>query len=226
VLDLMLTGVEVARLAGLVDVRRFGGDRFCRSAAAQTARPYPDDMGTRRKYFRVPPLRLEQLLGDEARVTAYLYKLSREDLTRTPGDAEVPPEAMVSVDKAWEPIDEVLEFCGFPVAAHAGSRPMYPRARPLSDIELEVLSEAEQRAEGPQTYLTVEEVVSAAEFLGAVPFAERVNAVDSAFAKRYVSRYGAPWADDIEYCTQHGEALRRFFMLAASRGDVVISWLG
>ena len=178
-------------------------------------------MGTRRRYFRFTPDQLRRSLADPDFALAMLEVL-REAHGRHP---DLPPEdaRVLNVDKAWAFIDVTLDTAGLPLEAHNGVRLLYPDEHPPPPEMLEWMDDAERRFHGPPTYLTAEEVRTAAAQMARAPFADLVDDVDPATVPALTGFAAADWAAGASQTTHHGGRLQRFFAAAARAGDAIAS---
>ncbi|MFK3983516.1 YfbM family protein [Micromonospora sp. NPDC050397] len=171
------------------------------------------------------------MIGNWLRVTPAELAKAREDLgwayqlVQAAQDSE--SSRLYHLDKTWHAFDFLLERHGFSV-------PIVLGAESFVDTPDDELAEDDEDDEdddtdwgyGPPTYLTPEQVATAATELATLTEEALTRGVDPAELTRaeiYPNVWDRP--GELDWAVHHLSYVRRFFAAAARSGDGIICWI-
>lgn len=173
-------------------------------------------------------LRDVSMIGNWLRVTPAELAKAREDLDwayeLAQGAQDTESSRLYELGKAWHAFDFLLERHGFSV-------PIVIGAESFVDTSDDEFDEDAEDADtdwgyGPPSYLTPEQVATAATELAALTEEALTRGVDPAELTRaeiYPSVWDRP--GELDWIVHHLAYVRKFFAAAAKSGDGIICWI-
>jgi hypothetical protein len=169
-------------------------------------------VGTRRHYTRFTPFELERARRDAGWAQSYLFEVWK---TWLPDNGPVARRRMLDLDKSWIEIDLVLSLGGIPVTTHIGTHRLYPDDDEVADEHGRIYEGA--------TYLTPDEVATAARVLEPLSLVTVCASIDPAVGDAAMAEHYADWSCAQDACAVYDRAIGEFFAAAAAAGDAMVA---